>query len=263
MNAIRPIDHIVWDWNGTLLGDSGAIIDATIAAFAACGLPSVTAAEYRRRHTQPISEFYNRLAGRRLSDEEQARLLTCFHTAYGRRRKLVSLAVDAVEALSLWAEAGRRQSLLSMYPHDLLMPMVTGTGIGHFFARVDGTDGVDIASKAPHLSRHLKQLGVSPKRVLVIGDSIDDARAARACGAHSVLYHSGENALHLREHFAEVGVPVVTTLRGAVEDLLSGCGQDAGTPSDVGRPVVAPAGEELGCIPDVGRSCRPAGDARQ
>lgn len=37
--------HIVWDWNGTILGDSGALIAATIDALGACGFPPVTRAE--------------------------------------------------------------------------------------------------------------------------------------------------------------------------------------------------------------------------
>src|SRR5262249_42074924 len=65
------IEHIVWDWNGTLFGDSAALIDATIEAFHAAGLPAVTRERYQRHHAQPIPLFYNRLAGRDLSDAEQ------------------------------------------------------------------------------------------------------------------------------------------------------------------------------------------------
>lgn len=43
------IDHIVWDWNGTLFDDGDALVQATIDAFAAAGLSTVTRAPLRQR----------------------------------------------------------------------------------------------------------------------------------------------------------------------------------------------------------------------
>jgi phosphoglycolate phosphatase-like HAD superfamily hydrolase len=212
--------HIVWDWNGTVFGDSRALIDATIDAFASCGLPPVTRATYQRRHTQPIIRFYELLAGRALTSDEQGRLDDCFRAAYARHRQSVTLTADAVEAFTLWTAAGGSQSLLSMYPHEQLVPLVTAAGIGHHFTRVDGSTGRDLAHKAPHLRRHLHEQGIAPRRAVIVGDSLDDARAARECGIRCVLYHPGEDALHSREHFADAGVPVVPTLTAAVR-LLS------------------------------------------
>ncbi|GAA3920770.1 HAD family hydrolase [Actinoplanes auranticolor] len=213
--------HIVWDWNGTVFGDSRALIDATIDAFATCGLPGVTRAAYQRRHTQPITTFYERLAGRPLTDDEQRQLDECFRAAYARHRAAVTLTADAINAFSRWTAAGGRQSLLSMYPHEQLVPLITEAGIGHHFTRVDGSTGRDLAHKAPHLRRHLHEQGIAPHRAIVVGDSLDDARAARECGVRCVLYHPGEDALHVREHVAEAGVPVVSTLTAAVELLLN------------------------------------------
>lgn len=214
------IEHIVWDWNGTLFGDSGALISATIDAFRDCGLPPPTRADYQRHHTQPIPAFYARLAGRDLSDAEQARLAECFRTAYATHRTSVTLTPDAEAALTRWAAAGRRQSLLSMYPHRDLLPLVEAVGISALLARVDGSTGADVAHKAPHLARHLQAQQLDPARVLLVGDSVDDVRAARACGVRCVVYHSGEQALHAWDHFDEFGVPVVTSLSAAVSWAL-------------------------------------------
>ncbi|GIF08328.1 HAD family hydrolase [Actinoplanes siamensis] len=214
------IRHIVWDWNGTVLGDSPALIAATIDAFRECGLPAVTRTDYQRRHVQPIPLFYERLAGRELSAAEQARLAECFRGAYAVHRETVTLTLDAVTALGRWTAAGRRQSLLSMYPHAELVPLVTAAGIAHCFARIDGSVGTDVAYKAPHLARHLAALELDPGEVLLVGDSVDDARAAAGCGVRCLVYHAGEDALHSREHFADLGVPLVGSLGEAVEVAL-------------------------------------------
>ena len=216
------ISHLVWDWNGTVLGDSRALIDATIDAFAECGLPPVTRAAYQRHHTQPITSFYEILAGRDLTGEEQRRLDRCFRAAYARHRQSVSLTADAVHAFGLWAATGGTQSLLSMYPHESLLPLVDAAGIGHHFTRIDGSTGADLAGKAPYLRRHLREQGLAPHRAILIGDSLDDARAARECGTGCVLYHAGDEALHAAEHVTGAGVPVVPSLTAAVELLLTG-----------------------------------------
>jgi phosphoglycolate phosphatase-like HAD superfamily hydrolase len=210
------IEHIVWDWNGTLFGDSGALIAATIDAFRDCGLPAVTAADYQRHHTQPIPDFYTRLAGRPLTGEEQLRLASCFRAAYARHRASAALTPDAEAALTRWSATGRGQSLLSMYPHADLLPLVEAAGIGPLLSRVDGSTGADVAHKAPHLDRHLRVQGLDPARVLLVGDSVDDVRAARSCGVRCLVYHSGEQALHARDHFDDHGVPLVTSLDAAV-----------------------------------------------
>ena len=211
------VEHIVWDWNGTLFGDSGALIAATIDAFQACGMPKITRADYRRHHIQPIPLFYERLAGRPLSEEEQKDLDRCFRTAYARHRRSVTLTAGAEAALHRWAQTGNTQSLLSMYPHEALVALVTAAGIAPSFALIDGSVGADVAYKAPHLARHLDRLGVRRERVLLVGDSVDDARAAAECGVACLIYHAGEDALHAREHVADTGVPVVGTLVEAVE----------------------------------------------
>jgi phosphoglycolate phosphatase-like HAD superfamily hydrolase len=215
MNA--AVDHIVWDWNGTIFGDSFALIEATIDAFQACGLPTVTRADYQRHHTQPIPDFYQRLAGRPLTDDEQRHLDHCFRAAYAGHRARATLTADAVAALTRWAAGGRRQSLLSMYPHAELVPLVQTAGIASFFARIDGTTDHHVARKAPHLARHLQRQNLRPARVLLVGDSVDDVRAARECGVNCVVYHPGADALHARGHFADLGVPLVATLQAAVE----------------------------------------------
>jgi phosphoglycolate phosphatase-like HAD superfamily hydrolase len=210
------VEHIVWDWNGTLLGDAPALIEATIEAFRECGLPAVTRESYQRHHVQPIPLFYARLAGRALTDAEQSRVAVSFRTAYEKRRTAVTLTADALAALGLWAAAGGRQSLLSMYPHELLTPLVSGFGLGAFFTRVDGSAGRDVSRKAPFLARHLRVQGIDPARTVLIGDSLDDVAAATECGVRCVVYHAGADALHDRSHFQSV----VPSLVAAVESVL-------------------------------------------
>jgi len=207
--------HIVWDWNGTLFHDNDAIIGATNAAFVELGLEPITLEQYRALYCVPVPKFYERLMGRLPTDAEWELMDGVFHRYYAEHRVRCGLTEGAAELLAGWRSAGHSQSLLSMYVHDELVPLVRGFGIEPHFVRVDGRIGPSGGSKAEHMVRHLAALaGVEPARTVVIGDAADDAVAALHAGAKAVLYTGGS---HSRASLEGVGAPVVDTLAEAVE----------------------------------------------
>ncbi|MFE7129465.1 HAD family hydrolase [Streptomyces sp. NPDC057638] len=211
------ITHIVWDWNGTLFHDADALIASTIEAFARLGLPPLTPERYRELHTQPIDTFYDRLLGRPVPPALRTQLHTAFHNAYAHRRPDIGLAPDALAALHTVAQTGRTQSVLSMYPHDALSALIDHFALRPYLARADGQQGADTGYKRDHLTAHLHALDRAPGNALLIGDSVDDARAAKAVGVRCVLYASG---LHAPHALRAEGVPVVHTLADALTTAL-------------------------------------------
>ncbi|MER5498053.1 MULTISPECIES: HAD family hydrolase [unclassified Streptomyces] len=205
--------HLVWDWNGTLLDDNVAVIGATNAAFGEIGLEPITLEQYREMYCVPIPRFYERLLGRLPTEAEWERMDGVFHRHYTEQRAACGLTEGAEELLAQWRLAGRSQSLLSMYGHDELVPVVRGYGIEPHFVRVDGRTGPSGGSKARYMERHLAALdGISPQYTVVIGDAVDDAVAAAHVGAKAVLYTGGS---HSRASLEAAGVPVVDSLAEA------------------------------------------------
>ncbi|PPK65581.1 HAD family hydrolase [Actinokineospora auranticolor] len=212
------VDHIVWDWNGTLLDDGDAMVRATIAAFARAGLPAITLAGYQEHFTRPIPDFYDRLAGKVLTAREQGDVAAHFHHAYADLLDRAALHSLAVAALTAWRDAGRTQSLLSMFPHDRLVALPQFAAVAGFFDRVDGMRSDESPRKEPHLRGHLRELG--ERSVLVVGDSVDDVAAAEACGVPALLYHPVDQPLVSPARLADLGAPVVNSLPAAVDWAL-------------------------------------------
>lgn len=210
--------HIVWDWNGTLFHDIDAVIGATNAAFAELGMDPITLAKYRELYCIPIPRFYERLMGRLPTRDEWEVMDEAFHRHYTEHRVGCGLAEGAEALLEGWQSAGRSQSILSMYGHDELVPLVRRFGIESRFVRVEGRTGPSGGSKIEHMARHLAALAdaarVDPGRTVVIGDAVDDAVAARRAGAYAVLYTGGS---HSRDSLEAAGVPIVDSLADAVE----------------------------------------------
>jgi phosphoglycolate phosphatase-like HAD superfamily hydrolase len=211
--------HIVWDWNGTLFHDNDAVIGATNAAFAELGLTPITLEQYRSMYCVPVPKFYERLLGRLPTDAEWEVMDAAFHRHYTEHRVRCGLAEGVAQLLAGWRSAGHSQSILSMYGHDELVPLVKGFGIETHFIRVDGRTGPSGGSKAEHMVRHIAALAaaarVDPARTVVIGDAADDAVAASHVGARAVLYTGGS---HSRASLEGVGAPVVDTLAEAVAE---------------------------------------------
>jgi phosphoglycolate phosphatase-like HAD superfamily hydrolase len=204
-------EHLVWDWNGTLLDDLSLVVSSTNVAFASVDGPVVTADEHRRDFRRPVVDYYVGVLGRPVDEAEFARLDKIFHDSYRVGLTTCGLTADAQAAMGAWAGT---QSLLSMWFHEELVPTIETYGLTPMFRRVDGlrgTVGGDL--KASHLRRHLAELGIAGESVVLIGDSVDDAHAAASVGAACVLYTGGFTD---PERLRAVGVPVAETLVEAV-----------------------------------------------
>ncbi len=205
--------HVIWDWNGTLFDDLHIVVDAVNAALAEVGAPPIDADGYRTHYGRPVRRFYERLLARPLADREWAAMVEVFHQAYRTALDRASLTADACDALAAVAAAGGSQSLLSMWWHDELVPFVTRFGVDGYMARVDGNRRDANDTKEDHLRTHLAALDVAAAEALVVGDALDDARAAAAAGVACVLYDGGS---HHRRELEAAGTPVAATLLEAL-----------------------------------------------
>jgi phosphoglycolate phosphatase-like HAD superfamily hydrolase len=208
----RSTLHVVWDWNGTLLDDADLIISATSASFVAAGHGPVSAADYRSHFVRPLRTFYERILRRPVSEREALDLDASFHDQYLELVGDAVLRPDAIAALDSVQQKTHGQSLLSMWPHEFLVPLVERLELAGYFVRIDGSQRGQ-AGKTDALGHHLREVGVPPERVVMVGDSVDDAVAAANTGCQCVLVESGHSHA---DALRETGVPVVADLTEAV-----------------------------------------------
>jgi phosphoglycolate phosphatase-like HAD superfamily hydrolase len=213
LQAGGGVRHLVWDWNGTLFDDHQAVVAAINDALARLRLRPIDSDTFRTHFTRPVQRFYEQVAGRPIEPAEWRALDDAYHDSYAAWVERLRLAPDAEAALAAAEAAGLTQSLLSMWRHQDLVPLVERLGIGRFFLRVDGLRVPGGGGKAEHLVAHLAALEVEASAALLVGDTLDDLAAAQAVGAGCVLYDGGS---HHRQALEATGVPVVDTLTAAV-----------------------------------------------
>ncbi len=99
-----------------------------------------------------------------------------------------------VEGLAVLRARGLRLACLTNKPTAFARPLLAAKGLDGYFDLVFGGDAFDRKKPDPlPLVKTCEALGSMPARTLMVGDSSNDARAARAAGCPVVLVTYGYN----------------------------------------------------------------------
>ena len=99
-----------------------------------------------------------------------------------------------VEGLTLLKSRGWKLACLTNKPTGFAVPLLQKKGLHHYFDAVFGGDAFERKKPDPlPLLKTCEALGTLPANTLMVGDSSNDARAARAAGCPVVLVSYGYN----------------------------------------------------------------------
>lgn len=210
-------NHVIWDWNGTLLDDFAITAQITADALAELGRPGVTPEMVREHYRRPLSEYFSALLGRTARPDELRHLGEAYERNYDPAMHGLPLAIDALDALSTLAERAN-QSLLSMAPHGQIEQLIEHHGLGSHFTLVEGFTGTGHPTKRESLERHCETLDVNPRACWLIGDTVDDFAAAAPLGVRTALVTTGMQG---RDALLATGAPVFDNLADTAEHILN------------------------------------------
>lgn len=208
MNARPPLHHVVWDWNGTLLDDTWLCIDVMNGLLAERDMPQLTRERYHEIFDFPVIEYYRRLGFDFTRDPFEV-IGAEFIRRYEQRRHEAALHQGARTALLYIGNHGLSQSVLSAYRHDTLVELLAHHGVRDFFCGVLGSDNVYAYGKLEQGRRWIRELGLDPPSVVLIGDTRHDFEVAHAMGCRCLLVADG---YHPRARLAGLGAPVLDAL---------------------------------------------------
>jgi phosphoglycolate phosphatase len=200
--------HLIWDWNGTLLDDLDLCIEVMNTLLRPRALPLLDRPRYQAAFDFPVRDYYARLG----FDFEREAFETVgaeFIAAYERRRFECSLHPGARELLAAVQARGASQSVLSAYNRDLLREFVAHFALTPFFLRLNGPADIYAHGKLELGRDWIRELGLPPAEVLMIGDTLHDVATARAMGVDCILVAAGH---HAPARLRDAGVPVFASL---------------------------------------------------
>src|SRR6056297_855742 len=206
---IIDYQHIIWDWNGTLINDAWLVVEIINKILARRNLQEVNQERHRDMFDFPVMKYYSSI-GFDFSKESFEKLTDEFISEYYDRFNECQLFDEAEGVLRQIRERRILQSVLSASQEDLLKAKIKNYGIDKYFYNIIGLKNHYAESKIERGKSWVTQLNLEPRDVLLIGDTIHDYEVSRSIGCDCLLVANGH---HSYERLASQGVEVLKTLQ--------------------------------------------------
>ncbi len=193
LNRDKRFRHVVWDWNGTLLNDTRACVEALNAILAWQQRPSVTETEYRQTFGFPVQDYYRGL-GLPCEGALWDELTRIFHDHYAVASRRAPLREGIRDILGALRERNTPMSVLSACEASILERMIRERDILDCFEHIYGLDNLDAHSKFDIGHALMKTLAIPPSNILLIGDTTHDYDVASALGCACLLLADGHQS---------------------------------------------------------------------
>ena len=205
LNPAR-FDAAIIDLDGTLVDTLGDFAEALNRMLRDLALPPIEARHIERMVGKGSEHLLRSVLNHVLAPEEPAQaamkteaLYPAAWDSYQRHYLDINGQHAAVyggveEGLGALRGAGLRLACLTNKPTGFAVPLLRAKGLDGWFDHVFGGDA--FARKKPDplpLRKTCEALGTAPARTLMVGDSSNDAQAARAAGCPVVLVTYGYN----------------------------------------------------------------------
>ncbi len=190
---------VLVDLDGTLMDTAPDLAAAANRMRADFGLPPLP--------LERIAAFVGKgaevLVHRALTDDmagtadpaDFARGRSAFYAHYTAENGLQAVVFERVpQALALLRERGLKVACVTNKPKEFTGPLLQKMELAPLFDAVVAGD--EVAEKKPHpalLLEACRRLRLHPAEVTLIGDSVNDAQAARAAGCGCLLVETGYN----------------------------------------------------------------------
>ncbi len=193
---LSAFDAAIVDLDGTLVDTVGDFVAALNAMLADLGLPTVDAAAVGRMVGKGSEHLIHAVLHHVGAPD------TRYPQAYARYQhhyleingQHSTVYAGVHEGLQAMRARGWSLACLTNKPTAFARPLLAQKGLDGFFEVVFGGDAFERKKPDPlPLLKTCEALGTTPARTLMVGDSSNDAQAARAAGCPVVLVSYGYN----------------------------------------------------------------------
>lgn len=196
---MSDLQAVLLDLDGTLMDTAPDLAEAVNRVRAGFGLEPLLMSSVAQFVGKGADVLVHRsLTGRmdgRAGDAEFAAARQAFDFHYHAVNGQASVVFDgAFEALERMRRRGWRLACVTNKPREFTLPLLQKAALAQSFEAVVCSD--EVPQRKPHPAIVLEacaRLGVAPSQAAMIGDSANDALAARAAGVRVVLVQTGYN----------------------------------------------------------------------
>lgn len=192
--------YLIWDFNGTVINDVDACLDALNAIVAKyLKRPPVTKDEYLHVFTFPVKDYYNKV-GFDFKEKSFAEVGKEWVEIYNANHDKYYVNDGVIDLLNEAHQKGYKNILLSASKIEMLKEQVKEIGLYDYFDEILGIDNIYAESKIPIALNFIKDK--DPNDCLYLGDSLHDLDVANAMKVKCYLIAQGHQAkdVLVKEH---------------------------------------------------------------
>ncbi|MBN1924858.1 MAG: HAD family hydrolase [Prolixibacteraceae bacterium] len=190
---MKGITTILWDWNGTLLNDTGICIESINELLSERNLPVLSRERYLEVFDFPVKDYYKRI-GFDFNKEPFEIPAHKYIELYNSKLSESSLHIGALEVLEYFRKNKYTQLLLSASEIKNLETAIDHFGLRKYFDDLAGLDNIYAHSKSEIGIALLNKMNISPSSACLIGDTLHDSEVAAAIGCHCLLVGNGHQS---------------------------------------------------------------------
>lgn len=196
METPSTIKLAAFDWNGTLLADTQAAMDAENQVRMVYGYPAVTLKQFREWFTVPIRDYWtNSGLDPAVFDRDEAKIKHLFHDAYEARIRRVRSRAGAKQILHWLQQQGVETMIFSNHIVEEIRKQISRLSLASeldvILANSERTQTGASRSKGAKLATFLSERGLKPEEVMVVGDTNEEVEIAQDLGAIAVALTGG------------------------------------------------------------------------
>ncbi len=204
LQHLKGKDHVIWDWNGTLLNDVDHAVKTMNGLLASHALPSLDKHRYQQIFDFPVRKYYDVL-GFDYAKESFESLCHRFVDGFMAGVTDLELFVESEQTARELKRLGIEQSVLSATDQDNLDHMISNFGLREIFNNAFGINNKMAASKVERGRELLRVSRVPTHRTVIVGDTLHDLEVAQELGVDAVLVsHGHQSAERLQTHHGVV-----------------------------------------------------------
>jgi len=210
---IDRISGIIWDWNGTLLNDSGLAVQTMNQMLERRGLPMLSVDDYKSVFTFPVKDYYQKIGFDFQKEPFEIPALE-FIDCYNSRVKECCLQKDTLRVLKYFRSIDVKQYILSAMEQVVLDNCLRHYQINGFFEYVSGLDNIYAVSKIENGHRLIAELGLYASELVLIGDTVHDFEVATELGCQCVLIADGHQSKEVLQATGALVINSISELLG-------------------------------------------------
>ena len=199
MNKISQKKVIFWDWNGTILDDSGICITAMNKLLNRYRYPEISRNTYEQHFDFPVSNYYQKI-GWQFERHPFEQVGLEFMDIYKENIGDARLQQGVLKTFDFLKKSGKKQYLISAMEHDLLIKLTDNYHLHDVFDGISGIEDHYGGGKEHVFEKVIQQQTLNKADIMMIGDTLHDAEIADNLGIDCLLFYSGHQSMARLAH---------------------------------------------------------------